>query len=127
MVGTVSCRVVVVAIGQGSPGTRREKALSQYPSKPGKFGGYTVAVIVSINDKSGLVLLEDGRELPITGYYASGVEGHPLTVNDALVSSDLVLTFDEADVFVVDIPGSGGAALIMETGAIKFARSTDIN
>lgn len=94
---------------------------------PGISLGAIVAIIVSVNSENGIVLLQDGRELPITGYYASGVEGVPLTVNDALVSSDRVLTWEEAEVFVVDIPGSGGAALILETAAFTFAKSTDIN
>lgn len=86
-----------------------------------------MAVIAAVNFVSGLVLLEDGRELPITGYYASGVPGHSLTVGDALVDRDRVLTADESEIFTVDIPGSGGAALIVETAAIRLARPQDIN
>lgn len=86
-----------------------------------------MAIIAAVNFESNLVLLEDGRELPITGYYTSGDPYAPLTAGDAMLSSDRVDGAEEAQVFTVDIPGSDGAALILEMAAFRFAKPTDIN
>jgi hypothetical protein len=84
-----------------------------------------MALLAAVNFEDGLVLLEDGRELPITGYYANPF-GSPLTSKSELRSDQKVLQARDADVFVVDIP-EADAALIVEMSALGFAKPTDIN
>lgn len=87
-----------------------------------------MAIIVSVNFEEKLVLLEDGRELKIDGFYARQMfpEKGPLTAGCALLDVDRVEDFREAEVFTVPFPGTD-AALIVEMGALGLGRKSDIN
>lgn len=84
-----------------------------------------MSLIVAMNLTDRLVLLEDGRELPITQFYASSGPGR-LTAKDELRVEDRLPDHEGAEVFTVDIPGAD-AALIVEIAAITEARAKDIN
>lgn len=84
-----------------------------------------MAVIAAVNLVDRLVLLEDGRELPITRFYASPGP-NPLRAKDELRSEDRVDDPELAEVFTVDIPGSD-TALIVEIDAIHTASASQIN
>lgn len=84
-----------------------------------------MSLIAAVNFVDRLVLLEDGRELPITQFYASSGPGR-LTAKDELRVEDRVDTAEEAEVFTVEIPGAD-AALIVEIAALTEARAKDIN
>lgn len=81
-----------------------------------------MSVIAAVNYVDRLVLLEDGRELPITCFYKACPNHNDmgaLTARDKLCSccrwdGDT----DEAEVFTVDIPGAD-AALIVEIAALS--------
>lgn len=91
--------------------------------------GWTVSVIVAVNMVSNLVLLEDGRELAITGYYAACGDHAPLgalTARDELCSCCRVESAEDAEVFVVEFPGVD-TALIVEINAIQTAKPSDVN
>lgn len=88
-----------------------------------------MSVIAAVNLPDRLVLLEDGRELPITGLYTAcryHSELGPLTAKDQLMSCCRTEDPDEAEVFTVDIPGAE-AALIVEVRAISTAKPSQIN
>lgn len=84
-----------------------------------------MSVLAAVNLEDRLVLLEDGRELPITQFYASGGPV-PLTAKSELRAEHRVDSHHGADVFTVDIPGVG-AALIVELAAIGYAKPSQIN
>lgn len=84
-----------------------------------------MALLAAYNLIDRLVLLEDGRELPITQFYASPGPGR-LRSTDELRAEDRLPDHVGAEVFTVEVPGSG-AALIVEIAAIQDARSSDIN
>lgn len=84
-----------------------------------------MAVIAAVNLVDRLVLLEDGRELPITQFYASN-SCRRLTAKDELRAEHRTDDAEIAEVFTVDIPGSG-AALIVEIDAIETAKPSQIN
>lgn len=77
-----------------------------------------MAVIIAYNFEDRLVLLEDGRELEITQFYGSGNPMRKLHANDKLLNHHRVDTWEEADVFVAEFPGTGGAHLIVEIAAL---------
>lgn len=83
----------------------------------------TVAILAGVNLPDRLVLLEDGRELPITQFYRSFP---PLKAGDELREEHRIDSYDGADIFTVDLPGGGGA-LIVEIAALGFARPQDVN
>lgn len=88
-----------------------------------------MSVIAAVNLVDRLVLLEDGRELPITGLYSAcryHRELGPLTAKDQLMSCCRVEDAETAEVFTVDIPGAD-AALIVEVSAIHTAKPSQIN
>lgn len=81
-----------------------------------------MSVLAAVNYEDRLVLLEDGRELPITQFYKACREHRdlgPLTAKDRLMSCCRVDSHEGAEVFVVDVPGSDGAALIVDMLAIS--------
>lgn len=83
-----------------------------------------MSVIAAVNFVDRLVLLEDGRELPITQFYASSGPGR-LKATDELRVEDRVDDFEIAEVFTVEIPGAD-AALIVEINAMTtIAPSSD--
>jgi len=83
-----------------------------------------MAVLAAVNLEDGLVLLEDGRELPITGYYRGHNKG--LTAKSELRTEHRVNCWQDAEVFAVAIPGAG-TALIVEISSLGFAKPSDIN
>jgi len=84
-----------------------------------------MAVILAVNFEDRLVLLEDGRELPITQFYTSD-SPVPLTAKSELRVEHRVDGYEEADVFVVDIPGAD-AALIVEMSAFSLLKPSQVN
>lgn len=84
-----------------------------------------MAVIAAVNFIDKLVLLEDGRELPITGFYASSGPAL-LKVTDELRSDQRVDDWEEAEIFTVDIPGAS-AGLIVEMGAVSVLSDRQTN
>lgn len=85
-----------------------------------------MALLVAHNLVDRIVLLEDGRELPITQFYASNTPGHRLTAKSELRKEHHVDNWEDAEVYTVDVPGAD-AALIFELAAITEARAKDIN
>lgn len=88
-----------------------------------------MSVIAAANFLDRLVLLEDGRELPITQFYRACPDHDelgPLTAKDKLCSCCRVNGHQQAEVFTVDIPGAD-AALIVEMSAISLAKPSQIN
>lgn len=83
-----------------------------------------MAILAAVNFVDRLVLLEDGRELPITQFYASSGP-NLLRATDELRAEDRVDDHEIAEVFTVEVPGSGGAALIFEMGAISSIAPSD--
>lgn len=83
-----------------------------------------MSVIAAVNLVDRLVLLEDGRELPITQFYCSSGPTR-LKATDELRVEDRTDDHEIAEVFTVEVPGSG-AALIVEIDAMTtIAPSTD--
>ena len=86
-----------------------------------------MSVIAAVNFEDRLVLLEDGRELPITQFYRSGDPLAPLNAHSELLNHHRVDTWQEAEVFVVEFPGSGGVHLIVEMRELAFLKPTQLN
>lgn len=84
-----------------------------------------MAVLAAVNFVDRLVLLEDGRELPITQFYTSYGIGDPLRATDELREEHRCDEHEIAEVFTVNIPGSDGAALIFEMAAIRSISPND--
>lgn len=88
-----------------------------------------MAVLAAVNYIDRLVLLEDGRELPITQFYAAchqhDGQGR-LTANSELRSCCRVPDHEDAEVFVVDVPGAN-ASLIFATDAVQTVQPRNIN
>lgn len=97
---------------------------------PSTLGGYPyMAVIAAVNFEDRLVLLEDRRELPITQFYRACKEHRdlgPLTARDRLCSCCRVDSWEDAEVFTVDIPGAD-AALIVEMAALGLLKPSQVN
>lgn len=88
-----------------------------------------MSVIHAVNLLDRLVLLEDGRELPISQFYRACPDHDelgPLTAKDKLCSCCRVNGHQQAEVFTVDVPGAD-AALIVEIAALSFAKPSQIN
>lgn len=88
-----------------------------------------MSVISAVNFVDKLVLLEDGRELPITQYYRACPDHEalgPLTAKDKLCSCCRVNGHQQAEVFTVDIPGAD-AALIVEISKMSMLKPSQIN
>lgn len=85
-----------------------------------------MAVIAAVNLVDRLVLLEDGRELPITQFYSATRGERPLTAKDELREEHRTDDAETAEVFTVDIPGTD-AALIVEIAAIHTPTTSQIN
>lgn len=85
-----------------------------------------MSVIAAVNLPDRLVLLEDGRELPITQFYASLSHEETLTAKSALFQHHRIDTHRGAEVFTVDVPGAD-AALIVEVAALNYAKPSQIN
>lgn len=90
-------------------------------------GEFDMSVIAAINLIDRLVLLEDGRELAITKFYASPDET-PLKVADGVsLTADMEVEGPEdADVFTVQFPGTD-AFLVVEIGAISLTDPAKLN
>lgn len=89
-----------------------------------------MSVIAAVNLPDRLVMLEDGRELPITQFYkACRIHDDlgPLTAKDKLVSCCRVDSHEQAEVFVVEFPGTGGAHLIVEMSALSVVQPSQMN
>jgi hypothetical protein len=71
-------------------------------------------------------MLEDGREFPISQFYASLDHEERLTAKSALFQHHRIDSHEGAEVFTVDLPGTH-AALIVEIEAISFARPSQFN
>lgn len=76
-----------------------------------------MSVIAAVNLIDRLVLLEDGRELPITQFYCSSGPTM-LKATDELRFEDRTDDVEIAEVFTVEIPGAD-AALIVEIAAMR--------
>lgn len=88
-----------------------------------------MSVIAAVNLPDRLVLLEDGRELPITQFYRACPDHRelgPLTAKDTLYSCCRIDGHEGAEVFTVDVPGAD-AALIVEVAALSYAKPSQIN
>jgi len=82
-------------------------------------------LIVAANFVDRLVVLEDGRELPIAGFYASPPGAPPLNAESKLSDNLRVDDPDDAEIFVVTLPGVVGNAtpvLIVEMSALQIAK-----
>lgn len=88
-----------------------------------------MSVILAVNFEDRLVLLEDGRELKITGFYANRTfpQKGPHRVGSALLKTDRVESWEDAEVFVAEFPGTGGVHLIVEIATMDLAQPKDIN
>lgn len=86
-----------------------------------------MSVIAAVNFEDRLVLLEDGRELPITQFYGSGDPLRPLNAQSQLMDHHRVDDWQGAEVFVVEFPGSGGVHLIVEMKSLGLLKPSQLN
>lgn len=86
-----------------------------------------MSVIAAVNFEDRLVLLEDGRELPITQFYGSGDPLAPLNAKSELLNHHRVDSWQNAEVFVVEFPGSGGVHLIVGMRSLDLLKPTQLN
>ncbi len=76
-------------------------------------------LLAAVNFVDKLVLLEDGRELPIGNFYAAAPGKPKLTVKSELTVDDRVDDWEIAEVFSIVFPGVD-AAVLVETSSLSF-------
>lgn len=86
-----------------------------------------MSVIAAVNFEDRLVLLEDGRELPITQFYGSGDPLAPLNANSQLLNHHRVDSWEQAEVFVVEFPGTNGVHLIVDMKSLALLKPSQLN
>ena len=86
-----------------------------------------MSVIAAVNFVDRLVLLEDGRELQIKQFYSSGNPFAPLNAKSQLCNHHHVDRWEDAEVFVAEIPGSDGVHLIVDMREISLLKPTQDN
>lgn len=77
-----------------------------------------MAIIAAVNFTDKLVLLEDGRELPIAQFYGALDSEEPLTIDSTLFEHHRVSDPNKAQIFAVELPGSDNAALLVEIASL---------
>lgn len=86
-----------------------------------------MSIIAAVNFVDRLVLLEDGRELSITQFYSSGDPLAPLNTHSQLCKHHRVDSHEDAEVFVAEFPGTGGAHLIVDMKELSFLKPSGLN
>lgn len=86
-----------------------------------------MSFIAAVNFVDRLVLLEDGRELQITQFYASGDPLAPLNAQSQLCTHHHVDRWEDAEVFVAEVPGSGGVHVIVEMKELALVKPSQVN
>lgn len=85
-----------------------------------------MSVIAAVNFVDKLVLLEDGRELEISQFYASLPDEPPLKADSQIRAEHRRDDWEGAEVFAVKL-NKLGDALLFEVSAILLAKPSDIN